>query len=379
MTTFTVTIKRILAIEPHPNADAIEFALIDGYRSIVKKGHFVAGNLVAYIPEAALLPVWLLQELNLWDAEKDCGKLTGKAGNRVKAIKLRGELSQGLCLAGTQDSSVTGAIKTGTEFGCFALVREGDDVAGILGITKYEPPIPTVMAGEVFNAGTELTLSYDVENLKAYPNAFTEGEEVVITEKLHGTCTVVAILPLKDAHPEAFGKNKNILVFSKGLGAKGLVLKNNEKNANNLYVRATCKLIEAIDKITFEADSPFFLLGETFGPGVQDLSYGKEIGMRLFACAEGYRGKQSYYSWTKLEIAAHIYNQETVPVLYRGPYSANVVQEHTNGKTTLGANHIREGVVIVPADERIVPNLGRLCLKSVSEDYLLRKNATEFN
>jgi RNA ligase (TIGR02306 family) len=380
MSTFTVTIKRILAIEPHPNADAIEFTVIDGYRSIVKKGQFVAGNLVAYIPEAALLPVWLLKEINLWDAEKNCGKLTGKDGNRVKAIKLRGGLSQGICYGVTQDTATTGAIKTESEPGCFALVREGDDVAAILGITKYEPPIPVGMAGEVFNAGTDLTLAFDIENIKAYPNAFTEGEEVVITEKLHGTCTVVAVLPLKDAHPEAFGVNKNILVFSKGLGAKGLVFKNNENNANNLYVRATRKLIESLDQNKLlNPSKPMFFLGETFGPGVQDLNYGKEIGLRIFAYAEGYRGKQSYFSWKQVEIIADLYKQETVPVLYRGPYSAEVVKEHTNGKTTLGANHIREGVVIVPAEERIVPNLGRLCLKSVSEDYLLRKNATEFN
>ncbi|MDM7481602.1 MAG: hypothetical protein P3W96_006245 [Halomonas sp.] len=50
MSQFGVFIKKIRAIEPHPNADALEFAVIDGFRSIVKKGQFSAGNLVAYIP-----------------------------------------------------------------------------------------------------------------------------------------------------------------------------------------------------------------------------------------------------------------------------------------------------------------------------------------
>ena len=77
----------------------------------------------------------------------------------------------------------------------------------------------------MFNAGTELTLSFDVENWKSYPDILQDGEEVVFTEKLHGTCTVVAILPYKDSHPEAFGRKKNILIFSKGLGSKGLVFK----------------------------------------------------------------------------------------------------------------------------------------------------------
>ena len=234
MSTFAVSIKRISSIEPHSNADAIELAVIDDYRSIVKKGQFAAGSLIAYIPENAVLPEWMLKELKLWDADKSLGKLSGKAGNRVKAIKLRGELSQGICYEVTQDSSTTGAIKTGGEDGCFALVKEGDNVAELLGITKYEPLIPVSMAGEVFNVGTDLTLSFDIENIKAYPHAFKEIEDVIITEKIHGTCTVLVILPYTKAHPEAFGRKKNILVFSKGLGAKGLVLKNNEKNKDNL-------------------------------------------------------------------------------------------------------------------------------------------------
>ncbi len=199
MSSFTVPIKCIRAIEPHPNADAIEFAVIDGYRSIIKKGQFQANDLVAYIPEASVLPEWLLKHLGFWDTEKSTGKLNGSAGNRVKAIKLRGELSQGICLGVIQDSADGGQIITGPDDGCFANVNEGDDVASILGITKYEPPIPVSMAGEVFNAGTDLTLSFDVENWKSYPDILQDGEEVVFTEKLHGTCTVVAILPYKDS------------------------------------------------------------------------------------------------------------------------------------------------------------------------------------
>lgn len=379
---FSVPIKRIRAIEPHGNADALDLAVIDGYRSIVKKGEFQPGDLVAYIPEASVLPEWLLKRLNFWNAEKACGTLTGKEGNRVKAIKLRGQLSQGICYPVIQDSAETGQVVTGLEPGCFANVREGDDASSILGIAKYEPPIPVAMAGEVFNAGQSLTIGFDVENWKAYPNLFTEGEEVIFTEKLHGTCTVVAVLPFKDAHPEAFGERKNILIFSKGLGAKGLVFKNNERNKDNLYVRATRKLIERIDEEqrhgTIDFDAPEFIVGETFGPGVQDLSYGKEVGFRMFAAVRGYRGDQSYHDWDDVVHTAKAIGLETVPVLYRGPYSEAVMREHTDGKTLLAADHIREGIVMVPARERNDPLVGRVCLKSVSEHYLTRKNGTEY-
>lgn len=384
MSSFSVTIKRIRAIEPHPNADAIEFAVIDGYRSIVKKGEFRSGDLVSYIPEASLLPEWLLKRLGLWDAENNRGKLSGKDGNRVKAIRLRGELSQGILYPVIMDTHETGQIVTGEDPWCFALVREGDDVGGILGITKYEPHIPVSMSGEVFNAGLELTLSFDVENWKSYPDVLVDGEEVVFTEKLHGTCTVVAILPYKDAHPEAFGEKKNILIFSKGLGSKGLVFKNNEKNRDNLYVRATRKLIERIDEVQRDnldgVAVPNFILGETFGPGVQDLAYGKEVGFRVFAAAYGYRGDQRYQNWPFVEGSLRAqFGFETVPVLYRGPFSVDEMMRHTDGQTTLGADHIREGIVVTPLVERYDPVIGRVSLKSVSADYLTRKGGTEYN
>lgn len=384
MSTFTVSIKRVRSIEPHPNADAIEFVVIDGYRSIVKKGNLRSGDLVAYIPEGSVLPEWLLKSLGFWDAEKCNGTLSGKDGNRVKAIRLRGELSQGVCYPVVMDTGKTGQIVTGDDPGCFAFVREGDNVADMLGITKYSPPIPVAMSGEVFNAGERLTLAFDVENWKSYPDLLNDGEDVVFTEKLHGTATVVAILPYGDAHPEAFGEKKNILVFSKGLGAKGLVFKNNERNRDNLYVRATRDLIARIDEVQRENPDgvivPFFILGETIGPGVQDLAYGKDVQFRVFAAASGYRGMQQFQNWDFVTGSLKAeFGFETVPVLYRGPYSVAAMREHTDGNTALGAGHIREGIVMVPTVERSTMSIGRVALKSVSDDYLTRKGGTEYN
>lgn len=70
---------------------------------------------------------------------------------------------------------------------------------------------------------------------------------------------------------------------------------------------------------------------------------------------------------------------ETVPALYQGPFSVVVMQEHTDGKTTMTGGHIREGIVMMPVVERIDPLIGRVCLKSISADYLLRKGGTEYN
>ncbi|MDH6146537.1 MULTISPECIES: hypothetical protein [Paraburkholderia] len=67
--------------------------------------------------------------------------------------------------------------------------------------------------------------------------------------------------------------------------------------------------------------------------------------------------------------------------MYRGPFSQVVMREHTDGKTTMGAKHIREGIVMVPAVERTHMDLdtARVCLKSVSANYLTRKGGTEYS
>ena len=77
-------------IERHPDADLLELARIGDYYSIVLKGQFQTGDTCAYIPEASIVPDSLIAKMGLE------GKLAGRAHNRVRAIKLRGILSQGL-------------------------------------------------------------------------------------------------------------------------------------------------------------------------------------------------------------------------------------------------------------------------------------------
>lgn len=372
---FTVTVKRIMSIEPHPNADNLEFAVIDGYRSVVKKNLFKKNDLVVYVPEASVVPEWLLKEIGLWDT-RGKGMLAGPDGNRVKAIKLRGELSQGICLEVVQDTATTGVISTGPSELDFALVNEGDDVAAHLGITKYEAPVPVAMSGEVFGVDTELTVTFDVENIRSFPDLLRDGEPVFFTEKLHGTCTCVTVLPEGVSHHEAFGKNKDILIYSKGIGKNGLTFKNNDKNKNSLYVRATQRLVDAIDTLE-RGDTPTHFLGESFGHGVQDLSYGTQLDFRLFAVAKGRRGGLKYVDFCRMTDFASEIGIKTVPVLYRGPFSMDAVNKYTSGKTSMDAHHIREGIVIVPAKERTERACGRVCLKSVSSDYLTRNGGTE--
>ena len=370
MATFECKVYK-LKIEEHPNADALELAVVGDYRSIVRKGQFKTGDLGVYIPEAAIVPDWLLEEMGL------TGRLAGKEGNRVKAIKLRGILSQGLVVPAI-DGVLTRNASGADEDTLF--VNEGDDVTEFLGITKWEPPIPVHMAGEVFNA-FGMTLSYDIENFKKYPNVLQEGEEVVMTEKLHGTWCCLGY------HPDA----PHEIVTSKGLSDKGLAFKFNEANAQNLYIRALHSTLIQGDVVvrdgnvinrarSFFEDEPFYILGEIFGKGIQDLTYGLDKPQfRVFDIYVGEPGKGRYLDFEEMVGICKELNLTTVPILYKGPYSNKIKGIYTNGKTVLGETHIREGIVIKPTTERRDNELGRVILKSVSDAYLLRKGGTEYN
>lgn len=379
MSTFSVPVIRLTSIEPHPNADKLELAVVGDYRCVVGKSVYSPGDLVAYIPEGSILPESVLDNLGL----RGSTLLAGSERNRVKAIRLRGALSQGVCYP--VPSGVSGPEWS-----------EGQDVAAILGVTKWEPPIPTHMAGELANVGTEHTVHYDIDNVKWFPGAITEGEPVVMTEKIHGTWTQLGVMPEgKSSHPEV----GDVVVTSKGHGDKGLAFKNNEANHNNLYMRVAryldirSRVKRVRDAGLLPADQPVFVLGETFG--IQDLKYGassskdETLGFRIFDIFVGVpqRGRGFYLDDGRLDDVCAALGIPRVPIIYRGPFSKDVMLQHTAGKETVTGlqQHMREGVVVKPIVERqdftiyptgrAFPCNGRVQFKSISTEYDLRKGS----
>lgn len=386
MSSFAVNILRLDAVETHPDADSLDIATIGGYQAVVKKEQFRTGNLVAYIPEAAVLPTDLLKHLGFWDEDKQCGTLKGNRGNRVGAIRLRGVLSQGICVEVVQDSAETGqlVLPGRPEDMAFLNVKLGDDVAAPMGIEKYVVPIPIHLSGEVFSTSPTLTANFDVEDWKRYPRAIEEGEPVVFTEKLHGSFTGLSLVPEQFAHPEAFGARKNVLLYSKGFGADGLCFKDNAANKNNARVRATAEAVSALSDATKvpPVSEPLMLLGETFGAGVQGgLRYGikSKPEFRVFAAYRGFRGTGRYLNFVELNALCATLGLATVPVLYQGPFSIALMREHAKGKTTFDADHTREGIVVTPQVERRSMEMGRVAVKYLSEAYLLMQGRTDYN
>ncbi|RAY13578.1 RNA ligase (ATP) [Actinomadura craniellae] len=354
MSTLRVTAER-LTIHPHDNADALELAQVGLYRAVVAKGTYRTGDWALYIPEGALLPPELIDELGL------TGKLAGSARNRVKAVRLRGELSQGIVCSPKAVADVD-----------LATAHAADrDFAADLGVTKWVPEIPVHMAGEMVPA-EDLIPWIEIEDVKRHPTIFEPGEPVVATEKVHGTACLFTL-----AGEQAY-------VTSKGFGTKRLAILHSE---TNLYWRAVEAhgVVAAAARIAqrYGADR-VGVFGEVYGKGVQDLAYGTDgrgPGYAAFDVAVVDAGGRRWLDPDELAGVLAEVGLPAVPRLYAGPYDQAALLELAGGRETVSgrAAHLREGLVVRPAAERYSPVTGgRAIAKFVSPAYLTRKGGTEY-
>ncbi|MFD3944024.1 RNA ligase (ATP) [Streptomyces sp. NPDC058579] len=355
MSTLRVTAET-LAVHVHPNADALELAQVGLYRAVVAKGAYRSGDVAVYIPEQAVLPAALVDELGL------TGRLAGKASDRVKAVRLRGEVSQGIVCR----------PKALADVDLVAAASEGTDFAELLGITKWVPPIPPTMSGDV-EVAPDLLSWVDIENLQRYPGIFEPGEPVVLTEKLHGSACLATY----------FAEDGRVQVSSKGFGSKGLAL---QEDPRNLYWRAVIGhgVPEVAARLAARLGARRVgLFGEVYGAGVQDLGYGanargEDLGYAVFDVSAEIDGHVRWLDPAEVLEAGEL---PLVPRLYTGPYDPATVLELASGRETVSGRelHLREGVVIRPVTERYSPVVGgRAIAKAVSPAYLTRKGGTEY-
>jgi len=369
MSTFRVAVLPLDAVEHHPKADRLSLCRVRGFTAVVAKNpdgshRFAPGDKVLYVPEGAVLPISLLRANGYWNEELDTGKLAGPQGNRVSAIELRGVLSQGLVW-----ESPTPDAKVGE---CFA---------ERLGITKYVPEIPPSLLGQVAVC-MEAKMLYDIESFLSYPTFFVEGEEVVLTEKVHGVCAQVSRIPGL-ADPQMFAGGE-VVITSKGLGDQGLVFRNAPENADSPYVR-TVLGIDLPERLLrwAERNAPgekVTVVSEIFGRGIQDLHYGaSEPTIRGFDVRVG----RTWLDEDDKAAALADLGLPRVPVLYRGGFGRKLADELRSGTTTLEGGNIREGIVItaVGSQAKRVTDMEtfiRPVLKYHSPAYLTRKGGTEY-
>ncbi len=394
MSNFEVKVRRVDAVEPHPDADRLDIVTILGYRAITNKredgsSRYKVGDLVVYVPEASMVPESLLRQYGYWNEEKGRGLLAGKSFDRVKIVRLRGVYSQGLVWPTTEfvgEGPIVSRPTTEEEMAANGgrnttgmYVQEGTDVAEFFGLTKYVPPIPDELM-EACVGEAEFAYGYDFDSVQRWKDLFQPGEPVVVTEKLNGTLMRVSYRR-QASSPNLFGPDRNVAVTAKGLGAKGLVFADNPKNREtNLYVR-TAVQAGLVDKVlamaaALNADS-LDVFGEIVGPGAaRKFQYG-------LAKAQFYafdlRVGQKFADEPTKEFNFSQHGIAEVPVLYSGPFDMAVVERLRDEPSALpGSKNIREGVVVVAAGEqKHREHRGerlRPILKVVSPAYLLKED-----
>jgi RNA ligase (TIGR02306 family) len=121
------SIQIVNDVRVHTNADSLEMATINGWSVIVKKGEFQTGDLGVYFEIDSFLP---LSDNRYAFLQGPTATFDGVEGRRIKTIKLRGELAQGLILP----LSLFPEIKN---------TEVGKDVSQVIAIVKYEKPMPT--------------------------------------------------------------------------------------------------------------------------------------------------------------------------------------------------------------------------------------------
>lgn len=356
MSTLRVTAER-LVVHPHPRTDTLELAQVGLYRAVVAVGAFRTGDLAVYLPEGSVLPPALIEELGLAD------KLAGPNRDRVKALRLHGELSQGIVCRPAALSIVD----------LEEAAADRRDLADRLGVTKWQPPIPDHLAGALQPA-PELLPWPEIENIRRYPDLFTPGEPVAVTEKVHGSACLLSHL----------AATREALVSSKRYGVRRMALRPSEEN---LYWRA----VRAYGVAEFAADlartyraSRVGVFGEVYGRGIQDLCYGADAGRRpgyaLFDIAVEVDGAVRWLDPDDV-LTVSYERVPAVPLLFTGPYDAQCLIALAEGVEAVSGQgvHLREGVVVRPTVGRFSTVIsGRTIGKLLSEAYLTRRDGTEY-
>ena len=309
-----VSVVRIGPIERHPNADRLSITRIHGgYPVIIRSDEFREGDHAVYLPVDSVVP-----DEPRWAFLKD--------QRRIRARRLRGVFSMGL-LARAEPGWT-----------------EGQSVGGLLGITHHEPIVEHPEEDET--GPPQIPTYTDVEPLRRWPDVLRPDEEVVVTEKIHGTNGRFAWL---DGRLWCGSRTR-----FKATGA-----------SQWWRVARDLGLAERL------AEHPGLVLyGEVYGR-VQELRYGLGDGVRfaVFDALDLSTGR--YLDHDRLVERVDALGLPRVPLLYRGPWR-ELPAGLAEGATTLGGEHVREGFVVRPVMERFDDRVGRVILKLHGEGYLTR-------
>jgi len=370
-----VTIEKV---EKHPDADALDICTVLGdYPVITKRDEYKVGDIAAYIPIDTIVPdliqFYFLCPKAYEKYEDENGQLQqrqlgpkfllGEVPEKhriIKAKKIRGIYSQGM-LVDIFDYAPLDVWKNDR---ANAPVYPGDTIAETIGLKKWEEPEEENLPGLKKTRGTNAASPpkgwtiphYDIDGIRKYLSCLGETEEIVLTEKIHGS-------------------NGGFSFDGEKLWVK----------SRNYYKKQDEDDMWWDIAIRYDLENKlknypgFVFFGEVYGQ-VKGFRYDTVIAegrlmtkVRFFDIWDTKKLRYlDYDDRVKMLLEAGL---DPVPELYRGLWlGKEKMYPMAEGLTTLGGKHIREGWVLNTLHERYEPRLdSRMQVKLVGEGYNLQK------
>ena len=338
------SVREVKEVKSHPNADNIELVIIDGWQCVALKGKHYVGEKVIYFEIDSVLP-----PLNRFEfLRKSChikkDWLSKGEGFRIKTIKLRGELSQGLVM------SISDAFDVQQELTGRTL-ELGDDLTDFIGVEKYEPPVPACLEGEAKGAFPSLIRKTDQNRLQnCYDSVSVLDSSWEVSMKLEGTS--MTIYHDLDGVFGVCSKNTDFLLNG-----------NNEKNS---FVNAYKDLIKNTNLSSLPKG--LAVQGELMGPGIQG-NIEKFNKLHFFAFDIFDIEKQNYLSSKERESILLKIGVSSVPLIEKTfcikNMSIDELLNYADGPSIHAKN--REGLVFKNLER---PNIS---FKIISNKYLLKE------
>lgn len=334
-------IVKVDDVLPHPNADLLEICKIRGWKVVTKIGEFKKGEHAAYFSIDAWIPNEVAPFLS---KDKEPREFNGVKGERLRTVKLRKQISQGLLLPLQYLDG--GYIKVGDCKKTFRPFEE--DIQDALNIQKYEPPIPVSMSGEVrCHYPTHLSPKSDqwrVQNLVDDLESFN-GITFEITEKLDGSSASFIVCD-DDYH-----------VCSRNLSLK---------EGKNIFWQIENKF-DILNKIR-QSKKNVCVQGEVIGQGIQKNAYNTDLDFYVYNVYD-IDNKRFMLPNERRKFVNSI-GLKHVPVLETFEFYFDDVEDilgYADGKSKLNNNTNREGIVFKSVDDEIQ-------FKAISNNWLLKND-----
>ena len=305
------------------------------------------GALAVYVPVGAV-------------SDGSCG-LVSAITSPLKAKAFYGVTSEGLLLPWVDVLSYlqskgfsAGAIQK--------LAVLGKDVAPVLGLYKPLPPVCGVTGGGAQGGPAGFNKYTSLEHYKRYPNVLVVGEEVIVTEKLHGTSARYGLIDGQ----WCIGTKRTFMGPSLA-SLQGQNVWQVVWHTHNMHDK-----LQTLQGMFKGANVAIY--GEIVGANIQNLAYG-HVQPQLYVYDIAVDG--NYLPWYVYEgvctrdVVGNL-GLLNVPFIYKGPWYPQQLLGLAEGDTLLNNGAcMREGFVVEPATPRWHPDVGRVKLKVVGQQYLI--------